>query len=111
MMMARQKALEGATREGESPVWFGVREANGSAAVGPAASRTATSFHQESIMPLRTLLRNLHKRTNALADLEEVYGAVFGHDAGDEPNVYADYDRCLELSAKMRRAIETLRVS
>lgn len=62
-------------------------------------------------MPLRTLLRNLNRRATALADLEEVYGAVFGHDAGDEPNVYADYDRCLELSEKMRRAIETLKIT
>lgn len=44
MMMVCQNALKGATREGESPVWLGVREANGSAAIGPAASRTATTY-------------------------------------------------------------------
>lgn len=59
-------------------------------------------------MPLVTLLRNTAKRERALADLEEVYRAVFGH-TGDEPDVYADHDRCCELDAKMRRAIDTLR--
>lgn len=62
-------------------------------------------------MPLRTLLRNLNRRTTALADLDEVYRAVFGNDIGDEPDVYADHDRLLELSSKMRRAIETLRAT
>jgi hypothetical protein len=47
-------------------------------------------------------------KQSALADLEEVYRAVFGY-IGDEPNVYADYDRLVELSGKMRRAIETLK--
>ena len=61
-------------------------------------------------MPLTTLLHRIAKRSDALADLEEVYRAVFGH-TGDEPDVYADYDRCCELDAKMRRAIETLRVT
>jgi hypothetical protein len=56
-------------------------------------------------MPLRTLLINI-----AIADLEEVRKAVFG-DLGDEPNVYADYDRCAELAAKMRRAIDALRIT
>ncbi|MFN3833444.1 MAG: hypothetical protein ACK4SQ_14560, partial [Allorhizobium sp.] len=45
-----------------------------------------------------------------LEDLEEVREAVFG-DVGDEPDVYADYDRCSELSGKMRKAIEALRSS
>ncbi|QXV73550.1 hypothetical protein [Rhizobium phage RHph_X2_30] len=44
---------------------------------------------------------------NALADLEEVRKAVFG-DVGDEPNVYADFDRCSELGGKMRRSIAAL---
>lgn len=48
-----------------------------------------------------------HVKGKALGDLEEVRKAVFG-DVGDEPNVYADYDRCSELSGKMRRAIAAL---
>lgn len=43
----------------------------------------------------------------AISDLEEVRKAVFG-DVGDEPDVYADYDRCSELAGKMRRAIAAL---
>lgn len=43
----------------------------------------------------------------ALADLDEVRKAVFG-DVGDEPDVYADYDRCSELCGKMARAIAAL---
>lgn len=46
--------------------------------------------------------------TNALADLEIIYRAVFGY-IGDEPDVYADYDRCVELSRKMMEAIVILR--
>lgn len=42
-----------------------------------------------------------------IADLDEIRRAVFG-DIGDEPNVYADYDRCSELQGMMRRAIERL---
>lgn len=61
-------------------------------------------------MALTTLLRNMQKREQALADLEEVRKAVFG-DVGDEPDVYADYDRCVELQGKMRRAIDTLRIT
>lgn len=45
---------------------------------------------------------------DAIVDLEEVRRAVFG-DVGDEPDVYADYDRCSELMGKMRRAIDVLR--
>jgi hypothetical protein len=45
----------------------------------------------------------------ALDDLDEVFGAVFGHNAGDEPNLFADYDRAVEMQGKMRRAIATLR--
>lgn len=44
----------------------------------------------------------------AIADLEEVFREVFGGQPGDEPNVYADYDRLLEMCGKMRRAIEEL---
>ena len=61
-------------------------------------------------MPLSTLLRNLQRRTDAFADLEEVRKAVFG-DVGNEPDVYADHDRCIELAAKMRRAIDVLRIT
>lgn len=46
-------------------------------------------------------------RATALADLEEVRKAVFG-DVGDEPNVYADYDRLSELAGKMRHALAAL---
>jgi hypothetical protein len=53
---------------------------------------------------------NFAKRDKALADLEEVYKAVFGN-IGDEPDVYADHDRCCELDAKMRQAIDTLRMT
>ena len=60
-------------------------------------------------MPLVKLLLNTAKRAKALADLEEVHRAVFG-EAGSEPDVYADYDRCRELEDKMRRAIDTLRM-
>jgi hypothetical protein len=60
-------------------------------------------------MPLNQLLRNLARRQAALADLEEVRKAVFGDD-GDEPDVYADHGRCLELADKMRRAIDVLRL-
>ena len=40
-------------------------------------------------------------------DLEDVRKAVFG-DVGDEPDIYADYDLCTELSGKMRRAIAAI---
>lgn len=43
-----------------------------------------------------------------LSDLREVQGAVFGHGPGDEPDVYADYDRLCELWRKMRAAIVAL---
>lgn len=59
-------------------------------------------------MSLTTLLHSLRQREQALADLEEVRKAVFG-ETGDASDVYADYDRCVELHAKMRRAIDTLR--
>ncbi len=65
-------------------------------------------------MPLSRLLRNLTKRTKAPADLEEVYREVFG-EIGEitlmtlsQPDIYADYDRCLEVMAKMRSALDTL---
>lgn len=45
--------------------------------------------------------------TSVLDDLEDVRKAVFG-DVGDEPDVYADYDRLSELSGKMRKAISNL---
>lgn len=61
-------------------------------------------------MPLAQLLRNTRKRSDTLNDLEEVYRATFGY-AGDEPDIYADHDRCSELMSKMRRAIDALRVS
>lgn len=56
-------------------------------------------------------LRALNRRDGAIHDLEEVFGEVFGHSPGAEPNIYADYDRCVELQRKMRRAINTLTVS
>lgn len=56
---------------------------------------------------MEAMNRPTEKRIEALADLDEVRKAVFG-DVGDEPNVYADYDRCSELSGKMRKAISTL---
>jgi hypothetical protein len=65
---------------------------------------------ERKFMSLSILVRNLAKRREAIADLEEVRKAVFG-DVGDEPNVYADYDRCVELAAKMRRALDTLSVT
>ncbi len=43
-------------------------------------------------------------------DLDEVYREVFGF-VGDEPNIYADYDKCAAAALKMRRAIEALRVA
>lgn len=39
--------------------------------------------------------------------LDTVRKEVFG-DIGDEPDVYADYDRLSELSAMMRNSVETL---
>jgi hypothetical protein len=48
-------------------------------------------------------------RTMALHDLEVVFGEVFGHGPGSAPNVYEDYDHCLDLEKKMRDAIEKLR--
>lgn len=42
----------------------------------------------------------------SLADLRELFDAVFGSKAGDEPNVYADYDRLCELSRKARAMLE-----
>jgi hypothetical protein len=61
-------------------------------------------------MPLSQLLKNVRKRETILANLDEVYQAVFG-EIGEEPDVYADYDRCVELKTKMRNAINALRVS
>lgn len=43
----------------------------------------------------------------ALLDLMEVHRAVFGT-TGSEPDVYADYDRCVELGRKSDTAIKTL---
>lgn len=45
--------------------------------------------------------------TSPIADLEDVRKAVFG-DVGDEPDIYADYDRLSATAGKMRQAIETL---
>jgi hypothetical protein len=61
-------------------------------------------------MPLAQLLRSARKRADAINDLEEVFGEVFGHSPGAEPDIYADYDRCVELMQKMRQAINTLTV-
>ena len=49
----------------------------------------------------------LIREQGAVADLEEVRRAVFG-DIGDEPDVYADYDRCSDLANKMREAIKVV---
>lgn len=43
-----------------------------------------------------TSLDNMHQANEALLKLELVRKAVFG-DTGDEPNVYADYDKLLAL--------------
>lgn len=59
----------------------------------------------EDIMSLLTPAPAIN--VGALDDLEEVRKAVFG-DVGDEPDVYSDYDRCSELSGKMRRALSAL---
>jgi hypothetical protein len=40
-------------------------------------------------------------------DLDEVRRAVFG-DVGDEPDVYADYDRLSELCGKMQKSVHKL---
>lgn len=42
----------------------------------------------------------------ALLDLCEVQKATFGTQAGDEPDVYADYDRLVELCGKMTDAVQ-----
>jgi len=44
---------------------------------------------------------------NALDELEAVRRVVFG-DLGDEPDVYADYDRCCETQHRMTRALAVL---
>ncbi len=65
-------------------------------------------------MSLSKLLRSTAKRAEALADLEEVYQEVFGKLGDhtlvlpDQPNIYADYDRCIVMMAKMRHAIDAL---
>lgn len=46
---------------------------------------------------------------NPIADLIEVQSAVFGLKAGDEPDVYEDYDRLCELARKMDAAITDIR--
>lgn len=58
---------------------------------------------------VKQLLHNTRKRADAISDLEGVFTAVFGRDAGSEPNVYHDYDVCCEMMGKMRRAIDALR--
>jgi hypothetical protein len=45
-----------------------------------------------------------------LDDLASIHKAVFG-DIGDRPDVYADYDRCLDLERRMSRALKTLGLS
>jgi len=67
---------------------------------------------EDELTALRNLLNEMFPpaMSEVVADLEEVHKAVFG-DVGDEPNVYADYDRCSELAGQMRRAIKTLAVS
>jgi hypothetical protein len=44
----------------------------------------------------------------AIADLERVRKAVFGDDTGDAPDIYADYDNCMEMANVMSRAIRSL---
>ena len=41
----------------------------------------------------------------ALHNLYEVQKATFGTEAGDEPDVYEDYDRLVELCGKMGAAV------
>lgn len=44
---------------------------------------------------------------SAREDLDEVRKAVFG-DIGDEPDIFADYDKASEMSGKMRRALAAI---
>lgn len=42
-----------------------------------------------------------------ISNLETIYREVFGY-VGDEPDIYSDYDRCVELMGKMQDAIRFL---
>ncbi|MBP0440447.1 hypothetical protein [Tianweitania sediminis] len=53
-------------------------------------------------------LRSFPVHADLATDLDEVRKEVFG-DVGDEPNVFADYDRACELSGKLQNAISILR--
>lgn len=53
-------------------------------------------------------LRSSPVHADLAADLDEVRRHVFG-DVGDEPDVFADYDRACELSGKLQNAISILR--
>jgi hypothetical protein len=45
----------------------------------------------------------------AINDLEDTWRAVFGFDAGSEPDIYQDFDRTYDYQKKMRLAIEYLK--
>ena len=43
--------------------------------------------------------------------LDELHWAVFGSKPGDEPDIYADHDRLVDLMRRSRKALDSLRLA